>query len=322
MKNIKTTTKYNIIFVIVSLVMGFRCIGVEEFLSSVSDSVSMAVYVLLYILWGLLIIRKTPADKIYNIFILLIFFTIWAMSIFTGADYIGSTNTLALLCMLYEVYFIIIDANIVFLVLCPLIGVLARSEFLFAYMGLIIVLLIYNAIYKNKTRYIAAIIINLCTNIGTYLFFTFSSANRIPELIGLEDDYIGFPDISISLLRTGIMCVLLIPYIVFYVILIKKMKRAEGAFYRILPFGAISIVPLFFMINNYGTWFFAIVAYYSLSTMALILMNDQKVDGAFSGIINTIRSNYKYLVLLLIYAVLFTPIDNVKIGYFVNNFIR
>ena len=167
MKNIKTTTKYNIIFVIVSIVMGFRCIGVEEFLSSVSGSVSMAVYVLLYILWGMLIIKRTPSDKIYNIFILLIFFTIWAMSIFTGADYIGSTNTLTLLCMLYEVYFIIIDANIVLLVICPLIGVLARSEFIFAYMGLIIVLLIYNAIYKNKTKYIAAIIINLCTNIGT-----------------------------------------------------------------------------------------------------------------------------------------------------------
>ncbi len=322
MKNIKTTTKYNIIFVIVAIVMCFRCIGVEEFLSSFVGAVSMAVYVLLYILWGILIIRKTPADKMYNIFILLIFFTIWAMSMFTGADYIGSTNTLALLCMLYEVYLIIIDANIVLLIICPLIGVLARSEFLFAYMGLIIVLLAYNAIYKNRTKYMAAIIINLCTNIGTYLFFAFSSVNRIPELIGFEDDNIGFPDISVSLLRIGIMCVLLIPYIAFYAIFIKRMNKPKNTFYRILPLGALSIVPLFIMINNYGTWFFAIVAYYSLSIMALILMNDPKVDSAFSGIIYEIRSNYKYLVLLLIYAVLFTPIDNVKIGYFVNNFIR
>ena len=384
------TIKYQIIFGIISLVMAVRCCGktlatslttalafsydygfsdkslmgtlfkiicsvftndVYTYRSAfIFSAVVMFVGFIVYVVMGVNLIGRVSEDKREVIFILLLFFTIFAMSIYTGEDYIGSAESVMLTVMLINVACIIRGSNIVALILCPIVGMVLSSDYIFAYTGVVIVLLVYRLLQgQEKNKYKAALIVNIVSTLSLYVFFSLSHTAEYEDTIreharslsdeeevkeGLLDFYFygqagGFdslPDLYVCLLRVIVPIILLAPFIAFVVLLLKKVYKRNTdkrlrTLYKVMPFGCLLCAPLYFYSNNYGTWMFCMIAYTVISILGLILMGEENIYKSLHEIIAVIKLKYKWLVLLLIYAVLFTPIDSVKVCRFVNNFI-
>ena len=386
----KTTTGYKLIFIVITIVMSFRCVG-KELVTSLTTALAfsyeygfydkslvgsmykliagfftddvysynvafifsailMLLGIIIYIIMGNVLLAKADEARREAAFIILIFFTIFAASIITAEDYIGSAQSFLLITLLIYIYCLIVNKVSALLFVIPIIAMITDSDFALEYMSIIIVLLLYR-IYTstNKTKYKAILFVNLISTILLYIYFIISHTALYEDVIrtrakALSSEYevkegllkyymYGFaggmdsmPEPIICIQRIVYMILLLIPFIVFFVIMYRRVWKAtisssNRLFYRILPFGSILVIPLFIYSNNYGTWFFAMLSYYVLTTLALILMGDEHVYTAFNGIINTIKTKYKWLIILLIYAVFFTPIDSVKVGQFVNNFV-
>ena len=317
--------KYKIIYIIVTVVMCLRCIGIELPIDSSFDNVLslilMIVWIIVYCIWGLFVVNRIYEGNNKLLFVILIAFSILSASIMTGADYIGTTQAAMLIVTIIDVYIVATDGYRVFMIILPVIGLLCDSSYLFEYMGSIFVLLIVNSIRLDKKKYRMILIINAIEAVGIYIYHIVMG-----NVISSE---IGFPSIHISVLRVVVTLVLCIPFIVFAIVLYSKIiinarqsKVLPMWAYKMWITGGIFVTPLFFLVNNYGTWFFAIAAYYLLTAIGFILMNNEDVIISFTQVFDSIRSKYKWLIILLLYEIFFTPIDNVKVGTFVNNFIQ
>lgn len=385
-------TKYKIIFIVVELVMCLRCCGVElatslttslafsyqygfgdgGFVGSIYQllcnkllgvaldyesafifsAIVMMISVILFCVWGCKIVDNLYSNNSKKMFVVLIVFTIFSASIFTGADYIGSAETIMLIITLVDMYVIATDGKLIWMILLPLLGIIVGSTYLFAFMGCVIVLLIASYYIRKDNKYKISLIINSCEAVGIYIYYLIvggvGDKGEIYELAlqlsseekvksGLLDYYVsgigacwsGFPQVHVALLRIIVILLLSIPFIVLAIVIYKKiLTRAKDTLdmplwvYKTWGVGGLFISPLFIISNNYGTWFFAIVAYYLLTTLGFILMNNNTVIQVLKEVLDEIYSKYKWLVIVLIYTVFFTPIDSVKVCQFVDSFIK
>lgn len=316
------------------------------------SAICMLIWVVVYMIMGCRIIDRMYERDNMTLFVVLVAYTILAASLITGTDYIGSAETVMLIVTILDVYVITNGGNIVLMIIFPLIGMVAGSHYLFAFMGCIIVLLIARYILTHNNKYKVTAIINLISAVGFYIYYIIRGGitdnqfvHNLAKLLdddgqvkrGLYDYYVngissvwsGFPETYVSVLRIFVTLILLIPIIHFMIICAGKLiKRAKSdnttlpaKLYRGWFIGGISIVPLFVLGNNYGTWFFAIASYFLLTTLGFIMMGDRNIIDVLTDTFKNIRSNYKWLILLLIYLILFTPIDSVRVCTFVDNFV-
>lgn len=317
--------KYKIIYIIVTIVMCLRCIGielpVETSIDNILSLILMVVWIIVYCVWGTVIINRLYEGNNRILFVVLISFSIIAASIMTGADYIGTTQAAMLIVTMIDVYIIAMDGYRVFMIILPVIGLLSGSSYLFEYMGCIIILLLANYYRLDKKKYKMVLIINIIEAVGFFIFHIIMG--------NVTSSKIGFPAVHISILRVVVTLILCIPFIVMGIVIVKKIF-AKAISSKILPMwlyktwiaGGLFVVPLFFLVNNYGTWFFAIATYYLLTLIGFIVMNNEDVISSLTSVFESIRDKYKWVIILVLYEIFFTPIDNVKIGTFVNNFIQ
>ena len=278
-------TKYKIIYIVVAIVMAFRCMRAKTIIEdeTVLSIVLMIVLYFLFIIWGVLVSDRIVKNGNKNIFVILILFVIFATGIYTAEDYVGSVESIIFTLSIVVVYVVAICSN-------------------------------------RKIIMITSIIVAALT----LVFYV------VLRLLGSEDivKFWSYPALYVIALRIVLTLLLTSPFIVFAIIVFKKMldrAKIEGTnvgIYKLWMCGGLLAVPLFFMGNNYGTWFFALFSYYLIGIIGLIVVNDKIVTGVLSDIFKTIREKCAYLILLLIYAVMFTPIDSVKVCTFVDNFIN
>ncbi len=278
-------TKYKIIYIVVAIVMAFRCMRAKTIIEdeTVLSIVLMIVLYFLFIIWGVLVSDRIVKNGNKNIFVILILFVIFATGIYTAEDYVGSVESIIFTLSIVVVYVVAICSN-------------------------------------RKIIMITSIIVAALT----LVFYV------VLRLLGSEDivKFWSYPALYVIALRIMLTLLLTSPFIVFAIIVFKKMldrAKIEGTnvgIYKLWMCGGLLAVPLFFMGNNYGTWFFALFSYYLIGIIGLIVVNDKIVTGVLSDIFKTIREKCAYLILLLIYAVMFTPIDSVKVCTFVDNFIN
>lgn len=278
-------TKYKIIYIVVAIVMAFRCMRAKTIIEdeTVLSIVLMIVLYFLFIIWGVLVSDRIVKNGNKNIFVILILFVIFATGIYTAEDYVGSVESIIFTLSIVVVYVVAICSN-------------------------------------RKIIMVTSIIVAALT----LIFYV------VLRLWGSEDivKFWSYPALYVIALRIMLTLLLTSPFIVFAIIVFKKMldrAKIEGTnvgIYKLWMCGGLLAVPLFFMGNNYGTWFFALFSYYLIGIIGLIVVNDKIVTGVLSDIFKTIREKCAYLILLLIYAVMFTPIDSVKVCTFVDNFIN
>ena len=348
---ISTKNKYIIIYIIVAVVMAVRCMNVKVIIKN-ADALTVILMIALFaafLAWGCIVIRITDEYNNYDLFALLIFFTVMSASIFTGEDYTGSAESIMLVIMLFSVLIIVQRRGNALMCLLSIPGIIVSTDYFFEYMGIIYVLLIYRTLqdihrkkhdleaYENEgTAFVnminnsiktdkKIIIFNIVFSVIAYILCAYHHVGYYYKRAA----YSIFPELSVCLLRIAVTVVLLSPFIAFFVILYKRIIRMAAAlendmrmFYKLMPYGFLLAIPLFFMSNNYGTVFFAIIAYHVIIIFGLIFMGDGIVYSAYTTIIKDIKTKHKWLILLMIYAVLFTPVDSVKICYFVDSFIN
>ena len=285
MKTIKTKNKLKIIYTIVAVVMAIRCIKTELILedNAFIPKVCCMVLYIGFLIWGYIVIDYFDRNNSNQLFVVLILFTILSISILIAEDYVAS---------MLSVVFII---------------------------GIYILLYIASR-QKSKSVLITCIIMAIVLFIGSLIIWI-RECNQIME-------FKSFPSIYFVIMRILITLLLTLPFIVLFVkafaiVLDRaKTKPVDFKLYKLWLFGGVLVVPLFFMGNNYGTWFFAFFSYYLIGIIGLIIANDEIVTSVLSDMFKVIREKCAYLILLLIYAVMFTPIDSVKVCTFVDNFIN
>lgn len=277
--------KYKIIYIIVAIAMAFRCMRAKTIIedATVLSIVIMIVLYILFIIWGVLVLDRFVKNGNKNLFAILILFVIFTTGIYTAEDYVGSAESIIFTLSIVVVYVVAICSD-------------------------------------SKTVMITSIIIASLT-----LAFLV-----VLRLLGSEDivNFRSYPEPHVIALRVVLTLLLTSPFIVFAVIVFKKIidkakaERTNVIIYKLWMCGGLLAVPLFFMGNNFGTWFFAFFSYYLIGIVGLIISNDEIVTSVLSDIFKAIREKCAYLILLLIYAVMLTPIDSVKVCTLVDNFIN
>ena len=316
--------KYNIIFIVVTIVMCIRCLG-REFIKNFDmtllvPAILMIVWVIVYCIWGTKVINRLYERGIDTGFVLLILFSIMSASILSGGDYMGSVQSVMLIVTILDVYVIATNGSVILMIILPAIGILLDRTYLFAYMGCIVILLLFNMYVRDAVKYLTVLIINIIETVAVFIIYNY---------YGIAEETVGFPALYVSLFRVGLTILLTVPFSAFFVIIFERVlvrkKKSRGVpprfIYKLWMIGGITVAPLFFMINNFGTWFFVIGSYYILTSLGLIIMDNKVVTRVFGDVLSLIRLRYKWLVILLLYAIFFTPIDSVKVGMFVDNFI-
>ena len=278
-------TKYIMIYVVVAIVMAFRCIRAKTIIedATVLSIVLMIALYIVFVIWGVLVLDRFVKNGNKDLFVILILFVIFATGIYTAEDYVGSAESMIFTLSIVVVYIVAICGN-------------------------------------SKTIMITNIIIAATT----LTFFV------VLMLLGSEDivNFRNYPASHVIALRIVLTLLLTSPFILFAIIVFKKIldrataENTNVSNYKIWMCGGLLAVPLFFMGNNFGTWFFAVFSYYLIGIIGMIIANDEIVTSVLSDIFKTIREKCAYLILLLIYAVMFTPIDSVKVCTFVDNFIN
>ena len=125
-------------------------------------------------------------------------------------------------------------------------------------------------------------------------------------------------------IETPVFLLLVSPYIVLGVklmrgILSQAKDKAAKWKYRIVAWGAFTILPLFVCKVDYGRWFFAVIIYYVIIVLTLVAMGDKVVEAQLFGLMARVRETYSWSMLLLLYAVLFMPFWDVHICGFLKN---
>ena len=238
-------------------------------------------------------------------------------------------------------------------------GMLVHQDYMFLYMNLVLVLLAYQALsVEGRARRTYWILAGVSLVAAVLLFFWFSwlfqrglalrgdadslceavaaMAKKLSykgkydetliarELLGTDFSAQEWPLHVQNWIETPVFLLLVSPYIVLGVklmrgILSQAKDKAAKWKYRIVAWGAFTILPLFVCKVDYGRWFFAVIIYYVIIVLTLVAMGDKVVEAQLFGLMARVRETYSWSMLLLLYAVLFMPFWDVHICGFLKN---
>lgn len=113
--------------------------------------------------------------------------------------------------------------------------------------------------------------------------------------------------------------VLFAPFICILVGFIKRANsmvssKFEKHKYVILALGGLTTLPLFILKVDYGRWVLALIMYYTIAIIALIASKDRGASEAWADTVASIKTKYRFGILLLPYAMLFSPFCDLSIG--------
>ena len=112
--------------------------------------------------------------------------------------------------------------------------------------------------------------------------------------------------------------ILISPFIYVGAALAKEVMKGcrdlrEKIPYVIVMLGAVTTLPLFIMKIDYGRWMLAIFAYYLIMLIVLVALDDEIVIRALENKAKWLRENKTWGFMLIIYAIVFLPLWDVRI---------
>lgn len=232
------------------------------------------------------------------------------------------------------------------------VGVLFHQGYVFMYFNIILILLFFKFLSasEKKRRWKYGTLFVLSFGIGSVLFLYFEFFSRTngaaiyeqvlaeAKLLAqngayhtglLEHEVLGLNlDDSEARFRAfnkdefKVAFVLFMPYLViatkFFVDLIKTAKTKLDKFkYVVVLIGSLTMLPDFILKVDYGRWFMAVMLYYIVVILALMMMRDEHLENHVSNTFNRV-SKKPWAFLLIIYPVLLVPLCDIDINPLVN----
>ncbi|MBQ4300719.1 MAG: hypothetical protein II765_04200, partial [Lachnospiraceae bacterium] len=275
------------------------------------------------------------------------FFMIIVVSTFASKRNFGRLDIFMLLFSVIAVWILLQRRHkMLFALVIPLVamGVMVHQGYVFMYVNMVLVLLMYLYLRDGEKVYLILLIASFVTVSALFIWFQFMSHVNGEEIVGdiireatkltrkgkYHDTLIDAEILGVDLSETEwplhvqnfielpFFLLLISPYIYVGASLVKEIMKGcrnlrEKLRYVIIVLGALTTLPLFIMKIDYGRWMLAIFAYYLIMLIVLVALDDEIVIRALEIKAKWLRENKTWGFMLIIYAIVFLPLWDVRI---------
>ena len=289
-------------------------------------------------------VRLCPEKYRYVVELIWVFLMMIIITTFSSRRNLGRLDLFMILFSLIAVYLIIVKKMEWLCIPLSCLGVMVHQGYVFMYIGIILVLLLYQYFNTKERKYL---IICIGSFVGASLlflwfqFFSHSNGAQIvqditdkatllaedgeyhetliqAEILGVDLTKQEWPMHVENWIELPFFLLLMSPYIVMLVTFFRKLlQKSEDRISKIkniiIILGALTILPNFILKVDYARWFMAVIIYYLVAIMALTIIGDKVFKEVLEEYMVRIRDNKVAYSILVIYPVLFLPFWDVHI---------
>lgn len=309
-------------------------------------TITMIYFIILFAFF-MLCLKRCKITISEEIKYIIIFFTIWAIPMFVSKYNFGRLDIYCVMLSLLGAIVLIVEKWEWLVVPFSALGVMVHQGNVFMFLNIILLLLVYKALSnegKKRKKYIVLFILSFLVASALFLYFEFFSHVNGEEIVDevrsvaaslrydnkyhkdvIKHEILGI-DVSESerdyhlanFVQFPIFVLLMMPHIVIGVMLFRNIiKRAESPIdkfkYFMVSIGSATILPDLILKCDYGRWMFAIIAYYAVVILALLAMKDEIVTSELKSLMAKVDNKIPGAIVLLIYPMLFQPLQDVTI---------
>lgn len=279
---------------------------------------------------------------------MILFFTMFAISMFITKYNFGRYDMYCLMLSLIAAILLIYEKAEWLVIPLSALSIMIHQGNVFYLLNIILILLLYKAFsYEDKKRqkYIVLFVGSFVVSSALFLYFEFFSRtngalhfDRITEVAkslrfdgDIHEDIIDHEVLGIDLadrelvyryknfLEFPVFCLFSSPYLVmafcFFKNLIKKAETIIDKWkYFFVSVGAATMIPALIMKCDFGRWVFMMMAYYFVVILALVAMRDSLVEEELHAVADRIKKMGPAGLVLLIYPAFFLPFKDVVIS--------
>ncbi len=307
------------------------------------------IYYLILLGFFVMCIRRCQEKNKKYMQYAIIFFAIFAVSMFISEYNFGRLDVYLVMLSLIAVTLLVKEKAQWLVVPIAAVCVMIHQGYVFMFFNLILVLLLYQALShekKEQRKYLILFGITFLVGSAFFLYFEFFShvngakiyddlyatAKSICRKGIVHDDVISAEVLGVdltakewdlhiqNLVELPFFVLLIMPYILFAVQyfrgIIKKAVTVQDKWkYRLVAMGALTMLPNFILKVDYGRWVFAVICYYMVIVLALMAMGDQLIMSEFVSMCDAWQERSPWLILLLLYPLLLVPFQDVIISF-------
>lgn len=315
--------------------------------------ISTGVFFIFLLVFMYLCIRKCKFEFMKPCEYLMLFYILFTVATFSGGYNFFRVDLfmvfVSLICVLLITY------NKAEWLVIPLsaIGVMFHQGYVFMFFNVSLVLLFYKFLsYDKKEKIKYGIIFGATFLIGSCLFLWFEFFSRTNghlfydqivndarnlslngqyhttllyhEVLGIDLSEVEQSFRKINFFELTFFTVFFLPYIIVTIQFFKGLlKRAntklEWFKYFIVAIGAATMLPNFILKIDYGRWILAVITYYAIVLISLVMLQDEKVECQLLESYEKIKSK-PWAFIFVAYPILFVPLWDVQITGFMQWF--
>ena len=310
--------------------------------------VMTVLYIALLFFFFMLVLKKCSMRVCTKTQYMVIFFTMFAVSMFVTKHNMGRYDMYCLMLSILAAILIIKEKAEWLVIPLSAIGVMIHQGNVFYLLNIILVLLIYKAFStegKQRVKYIVLFISSFVVASVLFLYFEFfSRANgaaiyetivEVAKGLRFDNDYhVDLVDHEIlgldlserelkykykNFVEFPVFCAFLAPYLVmafrFFKSIIKKAEtKLDKCKYFLVAIGVATIVPALIMKCDFGRWMFMIIAYYFVVVLALLGMKDKLVEEEIHALGERVKKMGLSGIVLYLYPAFMLPFKDVVIS--------
>lgn len=310
------------------------------------------VFFLFLYLFAFLCLKNCKEEYLKPCEYLIMFFMIYTISTFSaGYNFFRVDLFMIIVGMLCALILVYGKAEWLIIPLSA-IGVMFHQGYVFMYFNIALVMLAYkflSADKKGKWKYGTIFILSFLIGSALFLWFEFFSRSngaavydeikREAYLLSyngyhitlLQHEVLGV-DLSqaeaelhkINIVQLPIFTLFCMPYLVifgkFFSGLIKSVKtKVEKFKYIIVAIGSFTMLPDFILKIDYGRWVLAVMVYYIVVILALVMLHDKNVEVQLSNVYSWI-SKKSWGFLLVLIPIFLVPLWDIDINGILQDF--
>ena len=310
--------------------------------------VTTFMYFALLLVFFMICLMKCTKDISERTKYMILFFTMFAISMFITKYNFGRYDMYCLMLSLIAAILLIYEKAEWLVIPLSALSIMIHQGNVFYLLNIMLILLLYKAFsYEGKKRqkYIVLFVGSFVVSSALFLYFEFFSRtngalhfDRITEVAkslrfdgDIHEDIIDHEVLGIDLadrelvyryknfLEFPVFCLFSSPYLVMAFCFLKNLiKKAETIIdkwkYFFVSVGAATMIPALIMKCDFGRWVFMMMAYYFVVILALVAMRDSLVEEELHAVADRINKMGPAGLVLLIYPAFFLPFKDVVIS--------
>lgn len=333
------------IFTFVDWILPFDMMNYEGVMAF--TFVTTLLYFALLLGFFLICLTKCTASLTEKTKYLVLFFTMYAVSMFVTKYNFGRFDMYCLMLSILSAILIIYEKAEWLVVPFSALSIMIHQGNVFYLLNIILILLLYKAFScegKQRRKYIVLFLSSFLVSSVLFLYFEFFSRSNgaayVDEITAvakslrfdgdIHEDIIDHEILGIDLaereteyryknfVEFPIYCLLCSPYLFlafqfFKGLLTNAKTKLDKWKYFFVAVGSATIIPALILKCDFGRWMFMIIAYYFVVILSLVAMKDTLVENEIKHITHKIKKLGVGAWILLLYPAFMVPFKDVVI---------